>query len=157
MINQWMSPKDIAALDGMPTSIQGVHKKAKRDGWPSRKKEGVQGPGVEFLVPLASAPNEEVTLVGSERGITGEHNEGLGDIWMALISRLSERDRNSLLNHAIMNGITSLLPNTHSQRSLAIAQLIESLPEGDQREILHLIEAKKLGALLDSTQGRKKA
>lgn len=157
MINQWMSPKDITALDGMPTSIQGVHKKAKRDGWPSRKKEGVQGPGVEFLVPLDSALSEEATTTGSVGRATGEHNEGLGDIWMALISRLSEVDRNNLLNHAIMNGITSLLPNAHSQRALAIAQLIESLPEGDQREILHLIEAKKLGALLDSTQGRKKA
>lgn len=157
MINQWMSPKDITALEGMPTSIQGVHKKAKRDGWPSRKKEGVQGPGVEFLVPLDSALIGEVSTVSSGADCTSSRIETMGDIWMALISRLSEEDRNNLLNHAIMNGIVSLLPNVHSQRALAIAQLIESLPEGDQREILHLIEAKKLGALLDSTQGRKKA
>ncbi|WP_205680297.1 helix-turn-helix domain-containing protein [Brenneria alni] len=52
MINRWMSPKEIAAIPGMPKSIQGVHKKAKRDGWECRKREGVQGPGLEYFVPV---------------------------------------------------------------------------------------------------------
>ncbi len=73
------------------------------------------------------------------------------------MSRLSPEQRNDLLNHAIIHGVTSLLPNTYSQRALSIAQLIESLSEEDQREILQLIEVKKLGALLDNNPKRKKA
>ncbi|ENP0658833.1 hypothetical protein H3H12_12295 [Serratia marcescens] len=154
MVNQWMTPKDIAAMDGMPGSIQGVHKKAKRDGWPSRKKQGVQGPGIEYLLP-AGGREEPANKVTPEK-----HHESTNEfisIWDALMSRLSPEQRNDLLNHAIIHGVTSLLPNTYSQRALSIAQLIESLSEEDQREILQLIEAKKLGALLDNNPKRKKA
>lgn len=52
MINQWMSAKEIAALPGMPSTIQGVHKKARRDGWQQRKQAGVKGPGIEYLVEV---------------------------------------------------------------------------------------------------------
>ncbi|MGT4672500.1 helix-turn-helix domain-containing protein [Aeromonas caviae] len=58
MINQWMSAKEIAALPGMPSTIQGVHKKAKRDGWQFRKQEGVKGPGIEYLIEIERAPEE---------------------------------------------------------------------------------------------------
>jgi phage repressor protein C with HTH and peptisase S24 domain len=54
VINQWMSAKEIAALPGMPSTIQGVHKKARRDGWQQRKQAGVKGPGVEYLVEVSS-------------------------------------------------------------------------------------------------------
>lgn len=155
MINRWMTPKDIAALEGMPNSIQGVHKKAKRDGWPSRKKQGVQGPGIEYLLPDSDDNGKSSVDEGREAHI--ENAQDFMVLWGELVSRLSEDERNSILNHAIINGITSLLPNAYSQRSLTIAQLIETLSEEDQREILHLIEVKKLSALLNNTGERKKA
>ncbi|MEF1255965.1 helix-turn-helix domain-containing protein [Vibrio sp. M260112] len=55
MNNQWMSVKDICKLPGMPSSGPGVHKKAKREGWRSRKQEGVQGSGIEYLVTVSSS------------------------------------------------------------------------------------------------------
>lgn len=51
MDNQWMSVKAITQLPDMPKSGPGVHKKAKRENWQSRRQEGVQGSGVEYLVP----------------------------------------------------------------------------------------------------------
>ena len=51
MENQWLSVKDITQIEGMPSSGPGVHKKAKREGWECRRQEGVQGAGVEYLVP----------------------------------------------------------------------------------------------------------
>ncbi|PWC24816.1 hypothetical protein DDT54_07745 [Brenneria nigrifluens DSM 30175 = ATCC 13028] len=76
-------------------------------------------------------------------------------LWEALLGSLTQDDKNILLNYAFTNGISSLLPFKTSEHVLKIAQLIDALPSDDLREILHLIEAKKLGALLDSTQGRK--
>lgn len=49
---QWLTPKQIAELPGMPESIQGVHKKAQREGWQKRKHEGVRGPGVEYYLSV---------------------------------------------------------------------------------------------------------
>jgi phage repressor protein C with HTH and peptisase S24 domain len=63
VINQWMSAKEIAELPGMPSTIQGVHKKAKRDGWPHRKQEGVKGPGVEYLVEVNETPPTPMATV----------------------------------------------------------------------------------------------
>lgn len=48
-----MSVKAITQLAGMPKTGPGVHKKAKRENWSSRKQEGVQGAGVEYLVPAS--------------------------------------------------------------------------------------------------------
>lgn len=58
---QWLTPKQIAEMADMPDSIQGVHKKAQREGWQKRKHEGVRGPGVEYYisVPDKNAVNAE--------------------------------------------------------------------------------------------------
>lgn len=48
----WLTPKQIAELPDMPGTIQGVHKKAQREGWQSQKRIGVQGPGIEYYITL---------------------------------------------------------------------------------------------------------
>lgn len=48
----WLTPKEISDLPGMPKTIQGVHKKAHREGWQKQKRIGVQGPGVEYYISL---------------------------------------------------------------------------------------------------------
>ncbi len=55
-----MTAKEIAKLEGMPSSVTGVHKKARREKWTKREQEGVQGRGVEYLIqlpPEASSPD----------------------------------------------------------------------------------------------------
>lgn len=146
-----MTPKDITDIEGMPGSIQGVHKKAKREGWPSRKREGVQGPGIEYQIPTQINQNEIETKQDDSSA------NDFFEIWQLLLTRLTQEERNDLLDHAITNGVSSLLPNEYTQRALSIAHLIETLSDDDQREILHLIEIKKLGALLDNTKEQRKA
>jgi phage repressor protein C with HTH and peptisase S24 domain len=48
----WLTPKQIAELPNMPGTIQGVHKKAQREGWQSQKRHGVQGPGIEYYISI---------------------------------------------------------------------------------------------------------
>lgn len=43
----------------MPSTIQGIHKKALREGWEKRKKVGVQGPGVEYYIPVSLSVSKE--------------------------------------------------------------------------------------------------
>ncbi|WP_198599155.1 helix-turn-helix domain-containing protein [Vibrio kanaloae] len=69
MINQWMTPKEIALLPTMPNTIQGVHKKAKREHWQSRKQKGVKGPGIEYELPKEFSidkPVDEMSVRESE-------------------------------------------------------------------------------------------
>ncbi|WP_176228433.1 helix-turn-helix domain-containing protein [Aeromonas hydrophila] len=83
MINQWMSAKEIAELPGMPSTIQGVHKKAKRDGWQQRKQTGVKGPGVEYLVEVSreqsgtSAETLSSVVAGPAAGLAASSSPGM--------------------------------------------------------------------------------
>ena len=47
---EWFSIKDVIGLVGLPSTLMGVHKVAKREGWVSRRKEGVRGKALEFSV-----------------------------------------------------------------------------------------------------------
>lgn len=44
----WFSAGDLIDLSGMPTTPQGVNKKARAENWLKRKKEGTKGGGVEY-------------------------------------------------------------------------------------------------------------
>ncbi|EOV5090748.1 DNA-binding protein [Serratia marcescens] len=170
MRKRWLTPHELTQVTGLPSTPQGINSRAKAEGWTKRKKEGVKGgKAVEFDVDslpesvrklvMVTIPESRLEQNELEEGVT-EHLLNAKHpliLWEGLLGSLTSDDRKFLLNYALTNGITSLLPFKTSEHALKIAQLIDTLPSDDQREILHLIEAKKLGALLDSTQGRKKA
>ncbi|WP_265556612.1 DNA-binding protein [Serratia grimesii] len=170
MRKRWLTPHELTQVIGLPSTPQGINSRAKAEGWTKRKKEGVKGgKAVEFDVDslpesvrklvMVTIPESRLEQNELEEGVTEHHLNAKHPLilWEGLLGSLTSDDRKILLNYALTNGITSLLPFKASEHALKIAQLIDTLPSDDQREILHLIEAKKLGALLDSTQGRKKA
>ncbi len=40
MKNLWFTAKELAGLEGLPTSPQGINLMARREGWKNRRKEG---------------------------------------------------------------------------------------------------------------------
>ncbi len=61
---EWYTPKELAGLPGMPGTVQGVHVRAKRDKWESRKR-AARGGGREYA--LSSLPPEtQAALIKSE-------------------------------------------------------------------------------------------
>ncbi len=70
-----MSVKAITQLAGMPKTGPGVHKKAKRENWSSRSQEGVQGAGVEYLVPASYLP--DVNIVAEDRRIYNSSTQAI--------------------------------------------------------------------------------
>lgn len=62
MPQQWISPAQCVGLAGMPGTLQGVHKMAKREGWTWRKREGVQGNAIEFSL-TALPPTAQVQFI----------------------------------------------------------------------------------------------
>ena len=55
MTREWFSAKELTGLPGMPKSIQGTIKCAKREAWQSRPRQG-RGGGREYH--LSSLPPE---------------------------------------------------------------------------------------------------
>lgn len=50
MKKEWFAAKELAGLDGLPSSPQGVNLMAKREGWEQRRRRGVQGKAVEYHI-----------------------------------------------------------------------------------------------------------
>lgn len=64
-----MTPKQITELDGMPGTIQGVHKRAKKEGWPKRSQEGRRGPGVEYIPAIPAMQKIAIEEILSMYGV----------------------------------------------------------------------------------------
>ncbi|WP_241482447.1 DNA-binding protein [Muribacter muris] len=55
----WVELKDILGVGGLPTTVQGVTKKAKLENWERRRKAGVRGNVFEYhLHSLPLKPNK---------------------------------------------------------------------------------------------------
>lgn len=63
---EWFSAKDLIEYPGVPNSTVGVRKMAEREGWISRRKEGVQGLAIEFS--LRSLPVATQLAVNKKQG-----------------------------------------------------------------------------------------
>lgn len=48
MIQEWYELKDLLGVGGLATTVQGITKKAKNEGWERRRKEGVKGKVFEY-------------------------------------------------------------------------------------------------------------
>lgn len=145
VINQWLSPKEISQLDGMPSSIQGVHKKAKREGWAKRPQVGKQGAGVEYQLPNhasdgCNSPSRSISLDSQLM------KDDLLSTFSLLISKLSNDERERIARNLAIHGIGNLLnPNDPGEISevlgvavtdLKLARQLNGLPEKIRREIL---------------------
>jgi hypothetical protein len=74
-MNEWFSTAELAGLEGVPTSKFGIVKKAKRENWQSRQRQG-RGGGLEYHIsslPLETRralalkqTNEEIKTISAE-------------------------------------------------------------------------------------------
>lgn len=150
MKSEWFTPKEITTMPGMPTTIQGVHKKAKREGWHSRRKLGVQGPAIEFCMVISeeSVHIRESSAVYHAPLLTSDQD--LHAVWLAVFNQLTEKNRTLLISNIIQYGVYQLINRDHHSRSAKIVSLLESLPLADQESILKMIKAKQWALILES-------
>lgn len=140
-INQWMTPKQITELPGMPGTIQGVHKRARKEGWPKRPKEGRSGPGVEYL--LSSERHE---VVQDKQSASSSDTLKM---FSMLIDKLSQADVIEIEKNMAKHGLSGLInessvPTTEealkmlgiNRQVLQTALSLHALSSEARREIL---------------------
>ncbi|ECD2398507.1 transposase [Salmonella enterica subsp. enterica serovar Newport] len=58
---EWVSTSELASLSILPSAVSSIHRRAKKQGWSFRKKEGGKGVAYEFLISsLPSCIQEEL-------------------------------------------------------------------------------------------------
>ncbi|WP_018651989.1 DNA-binding protein [Actinobacillus capsulatus] len=97
---EWFSAGELLGIGELPTSPQGVNKKARSENWKKRKKAGVQGNAVEYYVgdmpenvqrALGFKPTQKETA--QEPSLESQVNERLKTIdkIMAAVSTLEQK------------------------------------------------------------------
>lgn len=56
---EWFSAAELVGIQGLPSSPQGINKKARTQGWKKRNREGVQGGAVEYHYSSFPVPVQE--------------------------------------------------------------------------------------------------
>lgn len=105
----WFTAKELAGLEGLPTSPQGVNLMARREGWKNRRKRGVQGKAVEYYVE--SLPDEiqgQLSLCEPSVTYQSQRIDAL-QIWSEAYYQLTEAERNKIVKHILRYGLSSLL------------------------------------------------
>ncbi|EAX1816370.1 DNA-binding protein [Salmonella enterica] len=138
-INQWMTPKQIAELDGMPGTIQGVHKRAKKEGWPKRSQEGRRGPGVEYIPVIPAMQETSIE----------EMNADTLKMFSLLINKLGENEVREIELNMAKYGLSGLMHERPTisadtllatlgvdRQTLQTALMLHKLPSETRQEIL---------------------
>ncbi|ECK0470613.1 DNA-binding protein [Salmonella enterica subsp. enterica] len=138
-INQWMTPKQITELDGMPGTIQGVHKRAKKEGWPKRSQEGRRGPGVEYLPVIPAMQETSIE----------EMNTDTLKMFSILINKLGENEIREIELNMAKYGLSGLMHERPpisadtllatlgiDRQTLQTALVLHTLPSEARKEIL---------------------
>lgn len=50
MKKEWFSTNELTGIAGLPSTIQGINQKARREHWTSRKRLGIQGKALEYHI-----------------------------------------------------------------------------------------------------------
>lgn len=97
MKKEWFAAKELAGLEGLPSSPQGINLMAKREGWEQRRRRGVQGKAVEYHVEsLPSTIMNSLHLREEPAQYTPVRQDPLA-LWVEAYYRFTEAERGKLL------------------------------------------------------------
>lgn len=109
MKKEWFSTNELTNVVGLPSTIQGINQKAKREEWKSRKRQGVQGKAVEYHIDSLPDDVRHFLLVREHEGIYMPSNQEPLAVWIAAYHQLTMVERERLVYLIIRNGITGLM------------------------------------------------
>ncbi|KAB7895130.1 putative DNA-binding transcriptional regulator [Rouxiella sp. S1S-2] len=110
MKKEWFAAKDLVGINGLPTSTQGIHGMARRQGWEKRRRMGVQGRAVEYHIdslPNMTKPALIIQEKSAEYLCASYHDPLL--IWIESYKQLSEAEREQIVSFIVREGMTAMI------------------------------------------------
>ncbi|TFZ49928.1 putative DNA-binding transcriptional regulator [Serratia proteamaculans] len=109
MKNEWFAARELTGIAGLPSSPQGINLMARREGWISRRRKGVQGKAVEYHInSLPIGARSLLVLQEDPAEYQVERQDPLA-VWVEYYYHLSESEREKVLSFLMREGIDSLL------------------------------------------------
>ncbi|SMB43894.1 transposase [Serratia proteamaculans] len=109
MKNEWFAARELTGIAGLPSSPQGINLMARREGWISRRRKGIQGKAVEYHISsLPIGTRSLLMLQETPAEYQVERKDPLA-VWVEYYYHLSESEREKVLTFLMREGIDSLL------------------------------------------------
>ncbi|OCG18856.1 hypothetical protein A9G24_11495 [Gilliamella sp. App6-5] len=115
-MKEWFSSKELSSIAGMPSTIQGVNRKARAENWTARKRAGVRGKALEYHI--GSLPlNVKKALYSEEESANYIISpiEPL-QLWMTAFEQLSADEQSIVSSWLMRNGIKDFITFINKQK-----------------------------------------
>ena len=117
MAKTWYSSKELAVIEGLPSTTQGINRKARMENWVSRKRNGIQGKAVEYHIDsLPHFVREYLNSWETPTSYTITPLEPL-QLWTSIFIQLSETEQETVSNWLIRNGVIDLLAFIENEKN----------------------------------------
>lgn len=112
MAKDWVTSKELTEIAGLPSTIQGINRKARVEGWKSRKRSGIQGKAVEYYVD--SLPEEVQQHLRNLHTKESPGNYSISDVepiqvWISSFNLLKNNEKEMIKNWLMRNGLKELV------------------------------------------------
>ncbi|ATM88458.1 DNA-binding protein [Yersinia massiliensis] len=109
MKKEWFAAKELAGLEGLPSSPQGINLMAKREGWEQRRRRGVQGKAVEYHVESLPSSIVNSLQLREEPAQYMPTRQDPVNIWIEAYYQLTEAERAQVIAFLLREGVGTLM------------------------------------------------
>ncbi|PVZ89145.1 DNA-binding protein [Serratia sp. S1B] len=109
MKNEWFAAKELIGIAGLPSSTQGINLMARREGWVSRRRRGVQGKALEYHVDSLPADTRNLLILRETPAAYDVERQDPLSVWIEYYYHLSEKERGEVTAFLMREGVNSLL------------------------------------------------
>ncbi|AHG20789.1 DNA-binding protein [Chania multitudinisentens RB-25] len=109
MKNEWFAAKELTGITGLPSSTQGINLMARREGWVSRRRKGVQGKALEYHIDSLPANVRNVLILREEPAVYDVERQELLAVWIEYYYHLSDSERAMVMAFLMREGVGGLL------------------------------------------------
>lgn len=109
MKNEWFAAKELTGIAGLPSSPQGINLMARRQGWISRRRKGVQGKALEYHINSIPNSARNLLMLREDAAIYEVERQDPLTVWIEYYYHLTESERDKMLSFLIREGIGGLL------------------------------------------------
>ncbi|CAI1006645.1 Mu DNA-binding domain [Serratia quinivorans] len=116
MKKEWFAAKELTGVAGLPSSPQGINLMARREGWISRRRKGVQGKALEYHIDSLPAGTRNLLVLKEESANYQVERKDPLAVWIEYYYHLTESEREKVLAFLVREGIASLLARISAQK-----------------------------------------
>ncbi|MGO4744739.1 DNA-binding protein [Serratia quinivorans] len=115
MKNEWFAARELTGIAGLPSSPQGINLMARREGWISRRRKGVQGKAVEYHINSLPIGARSLLILQEDPAEYQVERQDPLAVWVEYYYHLSEAEREKILTFLMREGIDSLLARINAK------------------------------------------